>query len=126
MGEGAIMVTRKRNSSTKSKTNRTSRTRVSTKPVDLEAVRQKITNLVARGAGEMVAGVMDEVSNRGNVTGLKYLFEAVGMFPRPEGGESDDGEETLADKLLKHLELSLAPEEEDEDSEAAESAESMT
>jgi hypothetical protein len=93
-------------------------TRVSSKPMDLEPVRQKVTNLVAARAIDLVTGVMEDVSNRGNVSGLKYLFEAVGMFPRPEGELADNDELDATEQLLKRLEMALLPDnEEDEDEE---------
>jgi hypothetical protein len=95
-------------------------TRVSSKPMDLEPVRQKVINLVAARAIDLVTGVMEDVSNRGNVSGLKYLFEAVGMFPRPEGELADSDEVDATEQLLKRLEIALLPDsEEDEDEEEA-------
>ena len=48
--------------------------------VDLDAVREKTTKLVASRAHEMAKSAATEIVKSGNVTGMKYLFEMIGLF----------------------------------------------
>lgn len=71
------------------------------KPADLGSLRQKISNVVAGDALEMVNDVMAEV-HKGQHTPMKYLFELIGLYPAPaeEEGPVDD---SLVQTLLRRL-----------------------
>ena len=75
----------------------------SRKPVDLQDVRQQISNLVGSEAVSMVQTTIDEV-DKGHYGAMKYLFELVGLFPAIEA-EVTAGEDVLAKTLLKRLGL---------------------
>ena len=74
-------------------------------PPKLEAVRDKITELVARNAVPMVQQAIDAVRDEGQYQAIKYLFEMVGLYPvvTQESSEADD---SLAHLLLEKLGLS--------------------
>ncbi len=71
------------------------------KPADLGSLRQKISNVVAGDALEMVNDVMAEV-HKGQHTPMKYLFELIGLYPASaeEEGPVDD---SLVQTLLRRL-----------------------
>jgi hypothetical protein len=71
---------------------------------DLSALRRKITELIALHAVEMVQRAIDSVNEDGQYQAMKYLFEMIGLYPAPAGGE-DELEETLAQRLLCRLGL---------------------
>jgi len=81
-----------------------SRRKGSQKPVDLEVVREKITNLVGNEAVGLVQSAIDE-ADKGHYAAMKYLFEMIGLYP--EGGEEAAAPDydVLARTLLRRLEL---------------------
>jgi len=80
----------------------------SRKPVDLELVRKKITNLVGNEAVGLVQSAIDE-ADKGHYAAMKYLFEMIGLYPESgQEAESPDGD-ALARTLLRRLELLEEP-----------------
>jgi len=74
---------------------------------DFAALRQQIRNRVSQEALAMVEATIDAVNN-GQYAALKYLFEAVGLFPvdvQNETSRQDD----LAPTLLRALGLPEVP-----------------
>jgi len=78
------------------------------KPVDLSAVRERITKLVGNNAVHMVHTTIKEV-DKGHYLAMKYLFEMIGLCPASPGDETPQ-DDTLARTLLRRLQL---PEEEE-------------
>jgi hypothetical protein len=74
---------------------------------DFTTLRQQIRNRVGQEALGMVEATIDAVNN-GQYAALKYLFEAVGLFPADIQNEarSQDG---LASALLRALGLPEVP-----------------
>lgn len=70
-------------------------------PIDLASVRQRVTNLVANRALEVVDEALDQ-SGRGNYQAMKYLFEMVGLFPTVAGQENS-AKNSLTTMLLDHF-----------------------
>ena len=81
-------------------------------PVDLVALRQRITNLVVDEAVEMVTTTIAQV-NDGHFQAMKYLFEMVGLYPAaaPQEGTQDSLARTLLSRLglLEEEEKTLTP-----------------
>jgi hypothetical protein len=75
----------------------------SRKPVDLEAVRHEITELVGSQAMGMIEVTIGEV-DKGHYGAMKYLFEMIGLYPAT-GEEAPVAEDSLAKTLLKRLGL---------------------
>ena len=73
------------------------------KQVDLEAIREQITNLVGNGAVEMVETTMEEVS-KGRYLAMKYLFEMIGLCPSTTSEDAPQ-EDSLARTLLRRLQV---------------------
>jgi hypothetical protein len=78
------------------------------KPVDLEAVRQKISNRVGSEALGMVETTIAE-ADKGHFPAMKYLFELIGLYPATEQEVGHAGEDSLARTLLKRLGLPEDP-----------------
>ena len=89
------------------KTTRPAGGRGSRKPVDLQEIREKITNLVGEEAGPMVESAIEE-AHKGHYGAMKYLFEIVGLYPAEENEEGQT-ENSLARTLLRRLGLSETP-----------------
>jgi hypothetical protein len=101
----------KRKTSTRAASSGGSATKNSRKPADLAAIRQKITNLVANKAFEMVKDTVEDIEKKGALTPMKFLFEMIGLYP-PLAGEEEPvaGDGSLAKTLFAKLGL---PEEAD-------------
>jgi hypothetical protein len=69
--------------------------------VELETVRQQVTNLVVNHAVELVSHTLEHIK-RGNHQAMKYLFEMVGLFPATTPEETP-AEDSLARTLLSYL-----------------------
>ena len=78
------------------------------KPVNLEEVRKKITDLVATAAVDMAQAAVDE-AEKGHITPLKVLFEMIGLYPATEAAGPEGGEDSLARTLLRRLGLPEEP-----------------
>jgi hypothetical protein len=74
---------------------------------DFAALRQQIRNRVGQEALGMVEATIDAVNN-GQYAALKYLFEAVGLFPSDVQSETQQ-QDTLAPTLLRALGLPEVP-----------------
>ncbi|MBA3912295.1 MAG: hypothetical protein H0X25_00205 [Acidobacteriales bacterium] len=70
--------------------------------VDLSQVRQRIANLIGSRAVDMVKASADDAQRKGNVAAMKFLFEAVGLFPAPAEVQTDQ-KPGLAETLLARL-----------------------
>jgi hypothetical protein len=90
---------------------RSPRSKGSQKPVDLELVRKKITNLVGSEAVGLVQSAIDE-ADKGHYAAMKYLFEMIGLYPEGGEGPASPDDDALARTLLRRLELAeeTAPE----------------
>ena len=77
------------------------------KQVDLDAIREQITNLVGNGAVDMVETTMEEVG-KGRYLAMKYLFEMIGLCPATTAAETPE-EDSLARTLLRRLQLPEEP-----------------
>jgi hypothetical protein len=75
--------------------------------IDLALLRRQIKNRVGQEALPMVESTIDAVKN-GQYAALKYLFEAVGLFPA-ENPEQDRQQDALAPTLLQALGLPELP-----------------
>jgi len=81
------------------------RSKGSRKPVDLGAVRQRITNMVGNEAEVLVATTIEE-ANKGHYAAMKYLFEMVGLYPENgSGAAAEPDDDALAKTLLRRLTL---------------------
>jgi hypothetical protein len=90
----------------------------SRRPADLAAIRQKITNLVANKAYDMVKDTVEDIEKKGNLTAMKFLFEVIGLYPAVAGEEEPvGGEGSLTKTLFEKLGL---PEEKEEGAERTE------
>jgi len=74
---------------------------------DFTALRQQIRNRVGQEALGMVEATIEAVNN-GQYAALKYLFEAVGLFPGDIQNESQQ-QDLLAPTLLRALGLPEVP-----------------
>jgi hypothetical protein len=59
------------------------------KPVDLQAVREAIANLVGIEAVE-ISGALVEEAKKGELAPAKFLFEMSGLYPVAAGASADD------------------------------------
>lgn len=92
----------------------------SRKPVDLQAVRETIANLVGAEA-VVICTALAEEARKGELAPAKFLFEMIGLYPvsAAAAGEDEeldaDGEdgEDLARVLLQRLKLPVEQPEED-------------
>jgi hypothetical protein len=73
-------------------------------PLELAALRQQITELVAQNALEMVQQAIDAVREEGQYQAMKYLFEMIGLYPAAAQAEAQ-GQDSLSEILLARLGL---------------------
>jgi hypothetical protein len=85
------------------------------KPVDIVRMRENIKNLVGNSA-EDIANKMIEFAKSGQLASVKYLFEAVGLYPATEETNAKPPEDSLAYTLLRRMGLPTVPVICDEDS----------
>jgi hypothetical protein len=76
----------------------------STKPVDLAEVRKQISDIVGGEAAALALAVVEE-ARKGQLAPVKYLFEAIGLYPAPEGSQPRPEDASLAKTLLHRLGL---------------------
>lgn len=76
--------------------------RRSKKPVDLQDVRQSITNLVGAEANTMADALVDE-AKKGQLAPAKFLFEMAGIYPASAATAQPEDSDDLARVLLKEL-----------------------
>ena len=83
---------------------------ISTEPADVVQVRKNVNNMVWNAA-ETIAAEVIKVAVSGQLATVKYLFEAVGMYPAPKEKEIEEKpkENSLAYMLLKRLGLPTEP-----------------
>jgi hypothetical protein len=77
-------------------------------PVDMGRVRRSINNLVGNSANEIVNKMIDAAKG-GQFASVKYLFEAVGLYPAPAETKEKPLEDSLPYSLLKRIALSTEP-----------------
>ena len=75
---------------------------------DLAAVRKDIRVIVEGEAANMAKAVVDEALN-GELAPVKYLFEAIGLYPSPAESGPVPQEDSLARTLLRRLGLPEEP-----------------
>jgi hypothetical protein len=73
----------------------------------LTEIRKEITTLIKSNAVHMVQKTIDQV-NEGHYAAMKYLFEAIGLFPAPMQEEMP-AEDSLVRRLLGRLGLPEDP-----------------
>ena len=73
----------------------------------LTEIRKEITTLIKSNAVHMVQKTINQV-NEGHYAAMKYLFEAIGLFPSPMQEETP-AEDSLARTLLLRLGLPEDP-----------------
>lgn len=80
------------------------------KEVNLADVRRDMKNIVGGAAREITNAVVGE-AKKGQLITAKYLFEAAGIYPVLEGGESVDNpeEDTFAQRIVRRLGLPEGP-----------------
>jgi hypothetical protein len=92
----------------------------SRKPVDLQAVRETIANLVGAEA-LVICTALSEEARKGELAPAKFLFEMIGLYPVSAAAadadeeldaDGEDGED-LARVLLQRLKLPVEQPEED-------------
>jgi hypothetical protein len=94
----------------------------SRKPVDLQAVRETIANLVGAEA-LVICTALSEEARKGELAPAKFLFEMIGLYPASAAAadadadeeldaDGEDGED-LARVLLQRLKLPVEQPEED-------------
>jgi len=80
-------------------------------------LRMEISKLVGSQAQTMAQAVIDE-GKKGQVPPVKYLFEIASIFPvSADGDQPTTDEESLAQTLLRRLNLPVEPIKRDEDEE---------
>lgn len=86
------------------------------RPVDLAEVRKDIANIVGSSAADLARAVV-ETGRTGQLAPVKYLFEAIGLYPASESSETKPDQESLAHTLMRSLKLPESPvaDEDDED-----------
>jgi hypothetical protein len=82
--------------------------RISKEPADVVQVRKNVNNMVWNAA-ETIAAEVIKVAMSGQLAAVKYLFEAVGMYPAPKEIEEKPRENSLAYMLLKRLGIPTEP-----------------
>jgi len=79
------------------------------KPMNPAEVRKDIARLVGSGAKKMAQAVIAE-GKRGQLATVKYLFEVAEIFPPPtDGSQATSEEDSLAQTLLRRLDLPDEP-----------------
>ncbi|MGH9511921.1 MAG: hypothetical protein ACRD2U_07265 [Terriglobales bacterium] len=71
-------------------------------PVDIDKIRERITNIVGNQAIGMVKNTVSQVKN-GQYLAMKYLFEMIGLFPAAASEHA--GEDSLAKILLEKFDI---------------------
>lgn len=66
---------------------------------ELQKARNKVVNLIVDQSEVMAGRVARSVSERGNVSALKFLWEIAGLFPEPSAEEDDDPGMSALEKL---------------------------
>jgi len=64
----------------------------------MQSARNRVVNLIVDSSVDMTQRVVRSVSERGNVTALRFLWEVAGMFPTAP--ESEDSEQEASAKAL--------------------------
>jgi len=91
------------------------------KDVNLAEVRRDMKNIVGGAAREITHAVVVE-AKKGQLTTAKYLFEATGIYPVVEDGDSVDNpdEDTFAQRIVRRLGLPEGPLPKNDDDDAPE------
>jgi hypothetical protein len=84
------------------------RVRSPKKPADMARVRENINNLVRESAKDIATEVI-KVAKTGQLASVRYLFEAVGLYPATEETAADPQVNSLAHTLLKRMGLPIDP-----------------
>jgi len=86
-------------------------------------VRKEISSIVGTNAAALTRAVMGE-GLKGQLAPVKYLFEAMGLYPATESSETKPDKETLAHTLMRNLKLPESPIVNEDDNEDGEEADS--
>jgi len=85
--------------------------------IDPAKIRKEIAAIIDREATAMARAVVEE-AKKGQLPTTKYLWEVAGLFPpKTDGTESSEHEDSLAETLLKRLNIPTTPIKLDEDEE---------
>jgi hypothetical protein len=77
-------------------------TGVAKKPEEMQRSRNEVVNLIVDSSVDMTQRVVQSVSERGNFTALRFLWEVAGLFPNapsPEDSEQEASAKALLEKL---------------------------
>ncbi len=66
---------------------------------EMQKARNRIVNLIVERSEEMAGRVVRSVSERGNLSALKFLWEIAGLFPAPSVEGDDDSGVSALEKL---------------------------
>jgi hypothetical protein len=80
-------------------------TGIAKKPEEMQGARNRIVNLIVDSSVEMTQRVVRSVSDGGNVTALRFLWEVAGMFPTASGSDDREQEAAATKSLLEKLGL---------------------
>jgi hypothetical protein len=72
-------------------------------PIDLQAIRERITRLVGNQAVTMVETAIEAVGE-GHYQAMKYLFEMIGLYPETKFEDAPQ-EESLARLLMSRWDI---------------------
>jgi hypothetical protein len=90
-------------------------TAVAKKPEEIRKIRNQVTSVILNGSLAMTNRMVREVSEEGNISALKFLWETARLFPAGEAEEDPNSSDALAKSLLKALGLPTEPPSEDEE-----------
>src|SRR5271167_1336279 len=101
-GKKAATTTTTTTTTTTSSSSTSSSSSTEKQPVDLAEVRKEINSIVGTNAAALTRAVMGE-GLKGQLAPVKYLFEATGLYPATESGETKPDKESLAHTLMRNL-----------------------
>lgn len=79
-------------------------TGIAKKPEEIQKARNQVVNLIVDESVGMAERVVRTVSDAGNLSALKFLWEVAGMFPADEAADEESGGED-GNPLLEKLGL---------------------
>lgn len=100
---------KEKSTGTAKKSAKTGTTKKSEKPVNIDQVRENITNLVGASADVITREVIED-AKKGALASTKYLFEVAGLYPATEATAAKPEEDWLQNTLIKRLVEPAEPE----------------
>jgi hypothetical protein len=79
-------------------------TAVPQSPEELQDARNRVMNVIVNASVDMTKRVVRSVSEKGNVSALRFLWEIAGMFPSSASGDVEE-QESVAKSLIEKLGL---------------------